>query len=183
MVGKEAPGELELVRQFVNSCDLDGGTDELTTADALTKWLRGRKLLPRGERATDDDRTRAVAVREALRELLLANNEGREPAEAAVVVLEEAATRGELRLDLRGGVRLHAAAPGVDGAIGRLLAIMVAASADGTWLRLKACLNETCQWAFYDQSRNRSAHWCSMEVCGNRHKVQEFRRRHATPIM
>ena len=36
---------------------------------------------------------------------------------------------------------------------------------------LKVCPADDCQWAFYDQSRNRSAIWCDMEVCGNRHKV------------
>ena len=31
---------------------------------------------------------------------------------------------------------------------------------------------------FYDQSRNRSRAWCSMEVCGNREKARSFRVRH-----
>jgi predicted RNA-binding Zn ribbon-like protein len=50
---------------------------------------------------------------------------------------------------------------------------------EGTWSRLKACLADTCQWAFYDQSKNRSAHWCSMAVCGNRAKARAYRNRHA----
>jgi predicted RNA-binding Zn ribbon-like protein len=49
---------------------------------------------------------------------------------------------------------------------------------DGTWSRLEACRAETCRWTFYDQARNRSRAWCSMEVCGNRAKVRRYRRRH-----
>jgi predicted RNA-binding Zn ribbon-like protein len=47
----------------------------------------------------------------------------------------------------------------------------------GIWPRLKICLSDTCQWAFYDASKNRSGNWCSMEVCGNRMKVRSHRRR------
>ena len=48
----------------------------------------------------------------------------------------------------------------------------------GTWLRLKACRNYTCRWAFYDHSKNRSGHWCTMSVCGNRQKSRGYRQRH-----
>jgi predicted RNA-binding Zn ribbon-like protein len=66
------------------------------------------------------------------------------------------------------------------GSLGRLIAIMVEAMADGTWSRLKACSAETCQWLFYDTSKNRSGHWCSMRVCGNRAKARQFRARRRT---
>jgi predicted RNA-binding Zn ribbon-like protein len=43
---------------------------------------------------------------------------------------------------------------------------------------LKACPADDCQYAFYDRSRNHSAVWCDMKVCGNRAKVRQFRTRH-----
>jgi predicted RNA-binding Zn ribbon-like protein len=46
---------------------------------------------------------------------------------------------------------------------------------DGTWVRLKACRN--CHWSFYDYSPNRSATWCSMQLCGNRTKTRAYRSR------
>jgi predicted RNA-binding Zn ribbon-like protein len=49
-----------------------------------------------------------------------------------------------------------------------------------TWSRLKACRDDTCKWAFYDHSKNRSGHWCSMEVCGSRHKARQYRERRKT---
>ena len=66
---------------------------------------------------------------------------------------------------------------GVDGALARLLAIVAAAVADGSWERLKACPREECEWAFYDKSKNRSGRWCKMESCGNIEKAKAFRER------
>lgn len=42
--------------------------------------------------------------------------------------------------------------------------------------RVKFCANPDCQWAFYDESRNRSRRWCEYE-CGNVVKVRRFRAR------
>ncbi len=39
------------------------------------------------------------------------------------------------------------------------------------------CSSDTCQWAFYDRSKNRSGRWCSMQVCGNRTKTRAYRAR------
>ncbi|MGH3715275.1 MAG: CGNR zinc finger domain-containing protein, partial [Micromonosporaceae bacterium] len=65
----------------------------------------------------------------------------------------------------------------VDGVLAMLLGAVAEAVAAGTWARLKACRNPHCRWAYYDQSRNRSRSWCSMETCGNRAKARAFRER------
>ncbi|WP_221891064.1 CGNR zinc finger domain-containing protein [Microbispora sp. KK1-11] len=57
---------------------------------------------------------------------------------------------------------------------------MAAALADGTWARLKVCVNDDCQWAFYDNSRSRTGRWCSMRLCGNRAKQARWRTGRAT---
>ncbi|MDQ5834857.1 MAG: CGNR zinc finger domain-containing protein, partial [Actinomycetota bacterium] len=51
---------------------------------------------------------------------------------------------------------------------------------NGQWERLKACPRETCFWAFYDRSKNRSGRWCRMEECGNIEKARAFRERKRT---
>ena len=56
-----------------------------------------------------------------------------------------------------------------------VVAIVLGAMLDGTWSRLKACRN--CCWSFYDYSPNRSATWCSMQLCGNRSKTRTYRTR------
>ena len=71
-------------------------------------------------------------------------------------------------------------AAGVDGALGHVVAAIHAAIAEDTWERLKACERDICRWAFYDHSKNRSGHWCSMAVCGQREKNRRaYRRRRA----
>jgi predicted RNA-binding Zn ribbon-like protein len=43
---------------------------------------------------------------------------------------------------------------------------------------MKACaLHDSCEWAFYDWSKNRSGTWCDMAVCGNRAKARAYRER------
>lgn len=44
---------------------------------------------------------------------------------------------------------------------------------------VKKCEHPECILWFYDRTRARRRRWCSMAVCGNRHKVDRFRRRAA----
>jgi len=71
-----------------------------------------------------------------------------------------------------------APATGVDGAVASLLAVLHEAQLVGTWDRMKAC--RRCEYLFYDRSKNRSAAWCAMAICGNRTKNRSYRRRLAT---
>jgi predicted RNA-binding Zn ribbon-like protein len=179
-VSQQAPGRLELVREFVNSVDLEDGPEQLDTASALGAWLRDRDLLHGGRAPSRADVGRAIELREALRELLLSHHaDGEEPDPVATGVIERAARRAGLEVRfVDGGIATMVPAKGgVDGALGRLLAIVAEAQADGTWERLKACPWDTCRWAFYDRSKNRSGRWCRMEVCGNRAKAAAFRAR------
>jgi predicted RNA-binding Zn ribbon-like protein len=176
-----APGELEIVREFVNTLDLESGEDELSSVAALAAWLTARGLVAPGESVRRADLARALAVREALRALLVANNRGPLEPDAAPVL--EAAARTaklELRFGPDGVAAVEAGAAGVPGALGRLLVVVAGAMAAGSWSRLKACRAETCRWAFYDRSRNHSRAWCSMAVCGNRTKSRAYRARRAS---
>ena len=83
------------------------------------------------------------------------------------------------RVDAARRVTLEPDADGVPGALGRIVAVALAAMLDGSWSRLKAC--RQCGWGYYDYSRNRSARWCSMSICGNRSKTKAYRRRRTTP--
>jgi len=178
---RSAPGRLELVRQFVNTADLAAGTDEFEGLDGLRAWLRERALIGTGERLGPDDRQRALAVREALRDLL-ENRSGGSLDEAAVRALNEAGAGGLLRVafDRHGTPQLEPVAGGLDRALGELFAIIHDAAVDGTWDRLKVCGDDGCRWAFYDHSRNRSRSWCNMASCGNRAKARSYRRRHSS---
>lgn len=51
---------------------------------------------------------------------------------------------------------------------------------EGEATRLRLCANSACSLFFYDNSRTHRRRWCSMSLCGNRHKVAAFARRHAS---
>ena len=154
-VPNAAPEPLRQVQLLLNSTDVHGGVDW------LPDWLAERGLAGEHERAR--------ALREALRELVLGNN-GFPVSDAALSVVNAAAERVSLRVDEERSVSLE-----TRDAIDEVVAIALRAMLDGTWVRLKACRN--CHWSFYDYSPNRSATWCSMQLCGNRSKTRAYRKR------
>ncbi len=176
-----APGELELVRNFINTIDLESGSDALADEAGLQAWLEDAGLSPADVTLTSADAARAREVREALRELLFVNHgDGPTPLHA-IETLNAAAAAATLavRFDDGGRAVLEPRTGGIENTLGRIFAIVVRAMSDGTWSRMKACRRDTCRWAFYDNSKNRSRNWCSMQVCGNRTKAEQFRRRRA----
>jgi predicted RNA-binding Zn ribbon-like protein len=195
-----APGMLEIVRQFVNTLDIESGTDELDSPGALLGWLDksglsglGRDAHPGGP-VTEADLALAVSLREALRGVLswhvMAGNEpdgpaspdragGRAGPAAAAAELRKAAAPLRIRFEISDEGQV-AAAPdgsGVTPDLARILLIAGEAATTGTWSRLKVCSAADCQWAFYDRSPTRTGCWCSMRVCGSRAKSRAYRRR------
>jgi len=53
--------------------------------------------------------------------------------------------------------------------------------AEPTVGRIRKCGADNCYLIYLDTSRPGRRRWCSMQRCGNRHKIHEFRHRHATP--
>ena len=172
---KAAPEPLAIVQRFVNTTDVENEREWLSTPDELAAWLREAGL-ELDAAPGEADLARAHELREALRALLEANN-GRPLSPDAVSTFNAAAATARLspELDQRGVVTLEPYAHGVDASLGRIVAVALGAMLDGSWSRLKACRN--CRWAFHDYSRNRSASWCSMLLCGGRHKTRAYRRR------
>jgi predicted RNA-binding Zn ribbon-like protein len=171
-----APGDLELVRDFVNTLDILPGTDEIEDPPSLASWLAEHRLVPTPPTLTDEDLARARSLREALRALLLAKA-GFPLAPETAEAFDNAAASARLRLQADEVGRLEllpAEAEGPEHAIGRLLSIVFAAQQDGTWPRLKACAE--CHWALYDHTRNRSVAWCGSQ-CGARVRARRHRRR------
>jgi predicted RNA-binding Zn ribbon-like protein len=180
-VTSSIPQDLQLVIDFVNTRDLETGTDELASPDALLGWMRQQRLAgSRTRRPSASDLDAALELREALRSAMLAHNGG-PPSERAARTFEQAARRGDLSVCFQadGAVEMTPRAAGFDGMLAKLLVPVVRANADGTWERVKACRADDCLWAFYDASRNRSGRWCNMAVCGNRTKVRSYRSRHS----
>ena len=175
---KPAPGDLIYVQGFVNTTDIESGKDRFATREGLLEWLKRHGLFEPGSEVNEEDRRRVIEFREALRSLLGANN-GEPLDRSALATLEKISAEVTLHLhyEADGGLELHAGGRRIEAVLGELQAVIYRSMLEGTWQRLKACLSDTCQWAFYDASKNRSGTWCSMEVCGNRTKVRSHRER------
>jgi len=156
-VPKAAPEPLRQVQLLINSRDVH------SELEWLPDWLAERGV-------AGSELGRARELREALRALVLGNN-GLPADPAAREVLNRAAARLSLRVDESGEVRVASGGDAIDA----VAAVALGAMLDGEWRRLKACRN--CSWSFYDYSPNRSATWCSMQICGNRTKTRAYRSR------
>jgi len=168
---------LERARRFINTVNHLHAREYLPDA-ATFQRVCVELGLPDPGLVDDADLQRVRSVREALRGLAATHNDG--PAVATADVLAAQAHRSGLAVSFAGDeAPILVTADGADGALGTVLAAIAEAMRDGHWQRMKACRNERCRWVFYDHSRNRTGTWCSMRVCGNRHKVRAHRARHA----
>lgn len=163
-----APGELELLRRFLNTVV---GSDEFASADRLESWLEAHKLRPEGLDLTTGDWRRMVAVRDGLRAVLTAPGGGR-PDAGVVSDLQQALGRlpFELVLDAAGRPVFEPAARGLDGVIAVLVGI--AARSLDRWPRLKVC--SACDRVYYDPSKRGDLKWCS-DRCGDRLRARKYR--------
>lgn len=167
---------VRVVRDFVNTAEPELGTDRLAFPTA-SECLQGLGLLDQGARLVAGDLPLLVGVREGLREVLLGHG-GHDAGDPAVNDLDELLRRIPLTIRLVGD---QASVKAVEDrlahhVIATVLSAVLAARAED-WVRLKVCARDSCRWAFYDTSRNRSGRWCSMAGCGN---VVKMRRAYRT---
>ncbi len=171
---------LLLVQSFINTLDLEEGTDALSHAETASAWLTAAGLISPAAQVGPQELATMRAVREGLRALVRSSGGGADLNADELRALQSVADArhpvvgidpaGRVSLTVEDDVEpLHA--------LLRLLLVVRDAQADGTWARLKLCANPDCLWAFYDRSRNRQGTWCTMAVCGNRLKNRRFRAR------
>jgi hypothetical protein len=153
----------DLVVRFLNTVDVEAGTDVMANLDGWGAWLSDQGLDgcfgPQDLGALE----RARELRDDLR--VLASGEQR--GQGRLVDIQVALTA-------EGTVELSAPT-----AVGFLAAAAAKVALERRIDRVKICPADDCRWAFYDASRNRSRQWCSMEVCGNRAKARAHRLRGA----
>jgi predicted RNA-binding Zn ribbon-like protein len=163
---------------------VEGAKVERWTGDGdVLAWLRtvadGTDSLP--ARPPAGLLVAARALREQLRGLVAARKDG---APVDVVALNALLARAPRRLVVRaddGALRLAHAYEGA--ATDALLAPVVEAAArlltEEKLDLVKRCENPECTLWFLDKSKSHQRRWCSMGLCGNRHKVASFRKRKA----
>jgi predicted RNA-binding Zn ribbon-like protein len=173
------PAEARLLCAFANTLDVDVDADPpeaLPDAAALTGWLRERQLLSDDDRADSGDHGVAMTLRSGLRTAMVLHRTGAHT--SPVAELDAVATALPVQIAFEGThPRLRSLHSGARGGVTQLLVAIAEAQANDTWGRLKLCAAEGCLLAFYDSSKNRSRHWCSMGTCGNRQKTRTYRGR------
>ena len=151
----------DLLVQFLNTLDVDEGTDVLASREAWSAWLAENELGDCFDVQEEPDLEQARQLRSDLR----ARASGAPCAQVREVGIQVALTSD-------GQVELSSQT-----AVGFIAAAAAKVAIEQRLDRVKICPADDCQWAFYDTSRNRSRHWCSMEVCGNRAKARAHRER------
>lgn len=130
--------------------------------------------------------SRAVRLRDALRKSFAAIVKkeaiAREWSDPINQILR--ITEGHDELVLQGGawkLEFQAREGGLDWLLAAIARSAAEIIVEGAQARLRICANPGCGLFFSDKSRTHRRRWCSMAVCGNRHKVASFARRHASP--
>ncbi|MFJ9636519.1 CGNR zinc finger domain-containing protein [Streptomyces sp. NPDC101178] len=178
---RDTPASAQLIQAFVNTVDVETGTDEIDTVRKFDSWLRGQELL-RGSRLDARDHALGLRLRAGIREVLGAHV-GDEPDPAVQRAADEALRELPVVVTADGtapGTLIPA--PQLPAPRSALAALAVAWSEltlTGDAVRLKRCAEHACAWVFWDTSKNRSGRWCSMRVCGNRAKARRYAARQA----
>jgi predicted RNA-binding Zn ribbon-like protein len=174
----KAPGRLGLLQRFVNTYnhDFPREWDRIGTPDKAEAWLREKGLAGPGVRISQAEAARLIELREAIRALAIGNQHGGPDAAATDAIREISGTAPlTVAIDDTGRTALEPTGQGIEGAVATLLGILHEAQLTGHWSRMKAC--RQCEYVFFDRSKNRSAAWCAMSVCGNRTKNRAYYRR------
>jgi predicted RNA-binding Zn ribbon-like protein len=148
----------------------------------LAAWARRSRLAPTPAlEITDEDLAAARRVRDALWRIVLARTEGASSgASGDVRLLNEAAARPPLVPAIDADGARAWAEPGSGTQLLSTVArdavdLLTGPLAD----RIRMCAAEDCQLVYVDTSRPGRRRWCSMEHCGNLHKVRTLRARRA----
>jgi predicted RNA-binding Zn ribbon-like protein len=183
-----AAGRLGL--DFVNTaCERRGEPLEfLGDVAALDRWLQtaerihGRRIAGEPWRAADGTRSlaRALALREALAEFVLAVLETRSPADFAVqevnAVMRETPTYPQMTFDAGDYEYALHATRGADAWLGEIARDAADLLVHGDRSLIRQCECESCVRVFYDTTKNHSRRWC-VEKCGSRVKAANYYRR------
>ena len=133
--------------------------------------------------------SRAVALREAVHQVLTAAIAGEPQDESALSTLNRELSEALSRLRVapaagdayyvwawaRGGEEDVGGAPPLERPlwpVARSAAELLTSSP--MLSRVKVCGGEGCGWMFLDESRNASRRWCDSRDCGNRERVRKY---------
>jgi predicted RNA-binding Zn ribbon-like protein len=132
--------------------------------------------------ATTHELAAARALRQAVWETAHARAAQRPLGADAIAVINRAAAVPPLVPELTGGgtISRWAAPVRATQALSTLAREMAGLLSGPLSGRIRECAGDNCPLVFVDSSRPGARRWCSMERCGNRHKLRAHRARRAT---
>lgn len=166
-----------MVQAFVNTVDLEDGSDAFATFEGFSAWIETHLDVP-VLTLNPAELPRIIEMRETLRDILESHTDYQpSPESLDRINTLLAGAPLEMRFLPPGEPHLVSQTGGMGGVIAALAASIFTGVRDGTWQRLKVCRSDSCRWAFYDRSKNRSSVWCNMATCGSKSKVRAYRTR------
>ncbi|KQW96450.1 hypothetical protein ASC94_06255 [Massilia sp. Root418] len=164
---------------------VDGWRSGADVAD----WLARAGYLPSGAAMADFSGLpglleEARALRELVRKLVARRKDGLAMETVDLAALNAALAQGRRHMELAAGDDNALALRPVyaAGTARQVLAPLAEAAAEllaGDFTLVKHCENPDCTLWFADRTKSHRRRWCSMAICGNRHKVASFRSRRA----
>jgi predicted RNA-binding Zn ribbon-like protein len=153
----------------------DADAETLHSPADLTAWLANR--LP-SVPASDRDLQDALMLRGSISRLALAASASREADAHDIDLLNLYAATPDIPPRLAGGtVQAGRTEPRTGQALSTIARDAVALLSGRTLGRIRECDADDCSLIYLDTSRAGNRRWCSMQRCGNRHKVRAHRAR------
>jgi predicted RNA-binding Zn ribbon-like protein len=149
--------------------------EKLRAPKNLDAWFRESGVGEVEPTSAQPDLDRAVALREAIYDLIAGRLARRDYDERSLALVNDAARMPTTVPQLgRDGKHVRATAEAALSAVARD-AIDILGSPDGELL--KECNRPECTQVFIDRSRGFRREWCAMKTCGNRVKGATYRAR------
>lgn len=151
------------------------GWEQLLNAADLDDWLGDRFAITA---ASERDLRDALTLRDAIMHLTRAASAERQPARRDIDVVNLYAATPDLPPRIDGGSRQAGRTTArASQALSTIARDAVAVFSGERAGRIRGCDADDCALLYFDTSRAGSRRWCSMQRCGNRHKVRQHRAR------
>lgn len=160
-----------------------GGVIDYWSTDAdVSRWLARHDVAPAatGKQPPSGLLARARGLRAAVRTAITARKAGHPvDVDALNEHLNAYLTFPRLRHDEAGGLVLsrEARCDATASLLGPVAEAAATLLVEGDFSLVRQCEHPDCILWFYDRTKSHKRRWCSMAVCGNRHKASRFRER------
>lgn len=173
-----APEDLADIESFCDSAAFLYGQDSFSDVESARSWLREHGH----PAAVNDLDTESLALLVEVREAVRGHLEGDPEARRRLNVFAARFLESP-QWNADGAAYVPQVAEGPVSAVAAgVLSALVVVEMSGQRARLKVCRAPECRWVFYDRSPANNSTWCSMDICGARHKMRMYRSRRKKDI-